>query len=172
MKALNDTFHLAPYLGQLDKSDFTIFPPQILRQRVKYTLYCKAEMDSNFYAQYYNMIGLLAKIIRTSKNFKNVLRYFGKVWLKSNLCILWIDWLIALYLFTPLTCNASFLIVKHSCIREELSDVNRSLCKNIFLVSSRLCTSPLVRALPQLTLPPSPTTPSPTTPSTAPACAH
>ena len=56
--------------------------------------------------------------------------------------------------------NASFLIVKDSCVREELSDVNKSLRKNIFLVSSQLCTSPLVRVPPQLTLFPSPTTPS------------
>ena len=99
--------------------------------------YCKFEIDSNFYAKYSNMIGLLAKIIRTSNSFKNVLRYFGKVWRKLNLCILWFDWLIALYIFTPLPRNASFLIVKHSCVREELSDVvfffrhnfNRSLCK-------------------------------------------
>ena len=57
-------------------------------------------------------------------------------------------------------CNTSFLIVKKSCVREEVSDVNNSLCKNIFLVSSRLCTSPLVHAPPQLTLFTSPTTPS------------
>ena len=70
------------------------------------------------------------------------------------------DWLIALYLFTPLSRNTSFPIIKHSCVREELSDVvfffrqnfNKSLCKNIFLVSLRLCTSPLVCAPPQLTL--------------------
>ena len=56
--------------------------------------------------------------------------------------------------------NASFLIVKHSGVREKVSDVNKSLCKSIFLVSSRLCNSPLVRAPPQLTLFTSPTTPS------------
>ena len=56
--------------------------------------------------------------------------------------------------------NANFLIVKNSGVREEVSDVNKSLCKNIFFVSSRLCTSPLVRAPPQLTLFTSPTTPS------------
>ena len=39
------------------------------------------------------------------------------------MCILWFDWLIALYLFIPLFRNASFLIVKHSCVREELTDV-------------------------------------------------
>ena len=69
-------------------------------------------------------------------------------------------WLIALYLFIPLFCNASFLIVKNSGVREEVSDVNKSLCKNIFLVSSKLCTSPLVHLLTQLTLFTSPTTPS------------
>ena len=42
----------------------------------------------------------------------------------------------------------------------KLSYVNKSLCKNIFLVSSRLRTSPFVRAPPQLTLFTSPTTPS------------
>ena len=56
--------------------------------------------------------------------------------------------------------NASFLIVKNSGVREEVSDVKKSLCKNIFFVSSRLCTSPLVRAPPQLTLFTSPTPPS------------
>ena len=96
---------------------------------------------------------MLTKIIITSNSSKNVLRYFGKVWLESSLWILWFDWLIALYLFTPLPRNASFLIFKHSCVREELSDVNKSLCKNIFLVSSRLGTSPLVRVPPQLTFP-------------------
>ena len=69
-------------------------------------------------------------------------------------------WLIALYIFTPLVCNASFLIVKISGVREELSDVNKSLCKKIFLVSSQLCTSPLVCVPPQLTLFTSPTIPS------------
>ena len=48
--------------------------------------------------------------------------------------------------------NASFLIVINSGVREEVSDVNKSLCKKILLVSSCLCTSPLVRAPPQLTL--------------------
>ena len=69
------------------------------------------------------MIGLLTKIIRTSYLFKNVLRYFGKVWRKSNFCILWLDWLIDIYIFTPLPCNPIFLIIKHSCVRKELSDV-------------------------------------------------
>ena len=65
----------------------------------------------------------------------------------------------ALYLYISLVRNASFLIIKKSGVREEVSDINKSLCKNIFLVSSRLCTSPLVCAPPQLTLFTSPTTP-------------
>ena len=49
------------------------------------------------------------------------LRYFGKVQRKSNVCIIQYDWLIALYLFISLVRNASFLIVKNSGVREELS---------------------------------------------------
>ena len=113
------------------------------------------------------MIGPLAKFVRTSNSFKIVLRYFGKVRRKSNVCIIRFDWLIALYLFTLLPRNESFLIIKSSGVREELSDVNKPLCKNIFLVSLRLCTSPLVRAPPQLTL-----FTSATTTSTSPACAR
>ena len=55
--------------------------------------------------------------------FKNVLGYFGKVLCMSNLCILWFDWLVTLYTFTPLPCNTIFLIVKHIFVREELTDV-------------------------------------------------
>ena len=76
------------------------------------------------------------------------------------MCIIRFDWLIALYLFISLVRNASFLIVKNSGVREEVSDVKKSLCKNILLVSLRLCTSAFVRAPPQLTLFTSPTTPS------------
>ena len=76
------------------------------------------------------------------------------------MCILRFDWLMALYLFISLVRNASFLIEKNSGVRKEVSDVNKSLCKNSFLVSSRLCTSPLVCAPPHLTLFSSPTTPS------------
>ena len=76
------------------------------------------------------------------------------------MCIIRFDWLIALYLFISLVRNASFLIVKNSGVREEVSDVNKSLYKNIFMASSRLFTSPLVRAPPQLTLLTSPSTPS------------
>ena len=68
--------------------------------------------------------------------------------------------------FTPLPRNASVPIIKHSCVREELSDVvfffrrnfNKSLCKNIFLVISHSRPLPLVGAPPKLTLLPSPTT--------------
>ena len=74
--------------------------------------------------------------------------------------ILQFNWLIGFYLFITLVRNASFLIVKNSGVREEVSDVKKSLCKNILFVSSRLCTSPLVCAPPQLTLFTSPTTPS------------
>ena len=76
------------------------------------------------------------------------------------MCIIRFDWLIAFYVFISLVRNASFLIVKNSGVREEVSDVKESLCKNIFLVSLCLCNSPLVRVPPQLTLFTSPTTPS------------
>ena len=91
------------------------------------------------------MIGLLAKFVRSSNSFKIVLRYFGKVWRKSNVCIIRFDWLIDLYLFISLVHNTSFPVVKKSCVREELSDVKKSLCENILLVSSCFCISPLVR---------------------------
>ena len=82
------------------------------------------------------------------------------------MCILLFDWLIALYLSTPLHRNASFIIVKHSCVREELSGVvfffwrkfNKSLCKDIILVSSHSRPLTLVCAPPQRKLSPSPTT--------------
>ena len=74
--------------------------------------------------------------------------------------ILRFKWLICLYLFMSLVRNASFLIVKTVVSGKKVSDVNRSLCKNILFVSLRLCTSPLVRAPPQLTHFTSPTTPS------------
>ena len=83
---------------------------------------------------------------------KNVLKYFGKVQRKLNVCIIRFDWLIALYLFFSLVCKESFIIVKNSGVREELSDINKSLCKNILLMSSQLCISTLVRAPPQLIL--------------------
>ena len=56
--------------------------------------------------------------------------------------------------------HREFLNCLNSGVREKVSDVNKSLCKNILFVSSRLCTSPLVRAPPQLRLFSSPTTPS------------
>ena len=76
------------------------------------------------------------------------------------MCIIQFDWLIALYIFISLVRNARYLIIKNSGFREEVSDVNKSLCKNIFLVGSCLCTSPLICVPLQLTLFTSPTTPS------------
>ena len=38
------------------------------------------------------------------------------------MCILLLNWLIGLYLIMSLVCNASFLIVKNSGVREELTD--------------------------------------------------
>ena len=61
--------------------------------------------------------------------------------------------------FYVISLQREFYNRKNSGVREEVSDVNKSLCKNILFVSSRLCTSPLVRAPPQLTLFTSPTTP-------------
>ena len=83
-------------------------------------------------------------IVRSAFSCKTVLRYFGKVRHKSNVRVIQYDWLIVLYNFIPLVRIASFLIVKNSCVREELTDVN----------------STLDRAPPQLTLFTSPTTPS------------
>ena len=69
---------------------------------------------------------------------------------------------------SPLVHNASFLIVKNSGVREEFSyhwfyfshNCNKSLWKNILLVISHSCNSPLVCAPPQLPLFTSPNTPS------------
>ena len=69
------------------------------------------------------------------------------------MCILLFDWLIALYLFTPLPRNTSFIIVKHICVREESvmlcsffrHNFNKSLRKNIFLVILQLLLSLLCR---------------------------
>ena len=131
------------------------------------------------------MTGLLSKIIITLNSFKNVLRYFCKVGHKSNLCILWFNRLIALYLFSPFPHNTRFIIAKHSFVREEISDVvfffrhnfNRPLYKNVFLVVLHSCPLPLVLASPKLILYPSPTTFSLcpfllATPSTAPPFAQ
>ena len=82
------------------------------------------------------------------------------------MCIMQFDWLIGLHIFTPLPRNASFINVKNCCVREEVSDVvfffrqnfNKSLCKNIFLVSLHSRLLPLFIAPTQLTFPPSPTT--------------
>ena len=102
------------------------------------------------------MIGLLAKFVRASNLFKIIQRYFGKVWRKSNVCIIQFYWLIAFYLCNLLPCNTSFPIVKKCCVREEVSDAvfffrhnfNRSMCENIFLVSLHVRPLPLVRAPP------------------------
>ena len=82
------------------------------------------------------------------------------------MCIIRFDWSIALYIFTLLPRNASFLIVKTVVSGKKSAmlwfffrqNFNRSLCKNIFLVSSHSCPLPLVRAPPHLTLSPSPNT--------------
>ena len=47
------------------------------------------------------------------------------------MCIIRFDWLIALYLFISLVCNASFLIEKNRCVREEVTDV-------VFLLQTKL----------------------------------
>ena len=62
--------------------------------------------------------------------------------------------------FYVISSQREFSNRKNSGVREEGSDVNKSLCENILFVSLRLCTSPLVCAPPQLTLFTSPTTPS------------
>ena len=64
-------------------------------------------------------------ITRTAFQCKNVLRYFGKVQLKPNICILRFDWLIALYIFFLLVLNASLLIVK-----KVVSGKNSAMSKN------------------------------------------
>ena len=62
--------------------------------------------------------------------------------------------------FYLISSQCEFSNCKNSGVREEVSDVKKSLCKNILLVSSCLCTSPLVFAPPQLTLFTSHTSPS------------
>ena len=62
--------------------------------------------------------------------------------------------------FYVISSQREFSNRKKSCVREEVSDVNKSLWKNILLVSSFLCTSSFVHAPPQLTLFTSPTSPS------------
>ena len=70
---------------------------------------------------------------------------------------------ITLY-FISLVQNSSFSIIKNSCVREELIDLpfffrhncNKSMWKNIFLVSLNSKTSPLVHSPPQLKLFPLP----------------
>ena len=62
--------------------------------------------------------------------------------------------------FYVISSQREFSNRKNSGVMEEVSDVNKSLCKNILFVNSCLCASPLVCAPPQLTLFTSPTTPS------------
>ena len=82
------------------------------------------------------------------------------------MCIIRYGWLISLYLFISLVHYASFLSLKtvvsgknsvifHLFFRH---NCNKSLWKNIFLVSFHSRTSPLFCAPPQLSLSPSPTT--------------
>ena len=54
------------------------------------------------------------------------------------MCIIRFDWLIALYIFTLLPRNASFLIVKNSCVREEVSDVVFFLQTQLFFTIRKL----------------------------------
>ena len=54
---------------------------------------------------------------------QKILRYFAKVRRESNVCIIQYDWLIVLYIFIPLVRITSFLIVKNSGVREELTDI-------------------------------------------------
>ena len=82
------------------------------------------------------------------------------------MCIIRYDWLIALYLFISLVCNAIFLIIKivvsgkNTVILRFIFryNCNKSLWKKIFLVSLHSCTSPLVCEPSQLPLLTSPTT--------------
>ena len=46
---------------------------------IPYMVLCKVETDSKFYAQYSNMVGTLAKIIRTPNSFKSVLIFFVRI---------------------------------------------------------------------------------------------
>ena len=117
---------------------FILFPTQSVGA------YCKYEIPDHKVGIYCNVIGPLAALRHCAFLCKKVLRYFGKVWHQSNVRIIHYDWLIVLYIFIPLVRIASFLIIKKSCVTEELTDVN----------------SPLVCAPSQLTFFTSPTTPS------------
>ena len=72
---------------------------------------------------YCNPIGPLDQFVRTAFSCKNVLRYFGKFRQKPNVRIIQYDWLIVLYIFIPLVRIASFLIIKNSCVRKEITDL-------------------------------------------------
>ena len=96
------------------------------------------ELDNNFYILGKVMIGPLAKMITTSNSFKIVLKYFGKVWRKSNVCIIKFDWLIALHIFTLLVCKASFLIVK-IVVSEKNSVMSTNHCVRTYFWWVRAC---------------------------------
>ena len=138
-----------PYI-YLQKIDFVYYADENGDHKLAYTVFWLF-----YYTNHQNRIFV-----------QKILIYFGKVWRKSNMCIIRYGWLIPLYLFIPLVCSTIFLIIKNSCFREELSDIpfffrhncNKSLWKNIFFVSLQLRTSHLVCAPPQLKLSPSPTT--------------
>ena len=103
------------------------------------------------------MIGPLVKIIRTSNSFKNVLRYFGKIIRKSNLVILWFEWLIALYHeFSYLKTQLFQRRTKWCCVFLLTQLQHITMQENRFGVFARPL--PLVRATPQLTITPSTTT--------------
>ena len=97
--------------------------------------YCKDEIPDHKIGIYCNLISPLAELRHSAFSCKKVLRYFGKVRHQSNVRIIQYDWLIVLYIFITFVRIASFLLIKNSCVREELTDVN----------------SPLVRAPTQLT---------------------
>ena len=66
-----------------------------------------------------------------SKSFKDILVRFNV----SQTCvyILRFNWLVGFYLFMSLVCNARFLILKNSCVREELIDLPFFLQTQLFL---------------------------------------
>ena len=103
------------------------------------------------------MIGPVAKFVRASNPFKIVLRYFGKVWRKLNVCIIRSGWLTGIYIFTLLPPITSFRIINCFRVREEVSYVvfflqtqlqHITVQGNIFgefalaLLTFGLCTSP------------------------------
>ena len=77
------------------------------------------------------MIGPLARFVRASNPFKTFLRCFGKVRRKSNVCIIRFEWLIALYIFTLLPRNASFIIVK-TVVLGKISVMSTNHCERTY----------------------------------------